>query len=111
MGCNMSLTLHFTNSDLDSFLETWQPSPMIMMKSSIRISFKLKRSKVENGVLVCWRTTAEGRHHMAKIKRQKKRTWGGLINIFLDRVGYKQTFSFFDAVYFNEMGWVCGAYG
>jgi len=46
---------------------------MNMTKGSIRIFLKLKRSSVKNGVQVCWLTSAEVRHHMAKIKRQKKR--------------------------------------
>jgi len=42
-------------------------------KGYIKIFPKLERGTVEYRVRVCWLITAEGRHHMVKIKRQKKR--------------------------------------
>ena len=58
MVCSMSLKLHILHPYLDFFLKTWEPSPMNMVKGSIKIFPKLKRGMVEHGVQKCWVTTA-----------------------------------------------------
>jgi hypothetical protein len=68
---NTSLKIHFPNSHLNFFLQTLEPSPMNMAKGSIRLFPKLKRGTVENGILICWLTTAgvlQGIQQMAKIR-------------------------------------------
>jgi hypothetical protein len=58
-GRNMSLKLHFLYSQLDIFfLKIREPSSMNMVKDSITKFPKLKKGTVENGVQICWLTTA-----------------------------------------------------
>jgi ATP-dependent exoDNAse (exonuclease V) beta subunit len=58
-GRNMSQKLNFLHSQLDIFsLKTREPSPMNMVKDSNTKFPKLKRGTMENGVQICWLTTA-----------------------------------------------------
>jgi hypothetical protein len=57
-GVNMSLKLLFLHSNLDYFLQTWEPSPMNVAKVSIRIFPKQKRGTLENGFQIHWLTAA-----------------------------------------------------
>jgi hypothetical protein len=47
MGYNMSLKLNFLHSHSEFFLKTWEPSPMNVVKGSIRIILRLKRCMVK----------------------------------------------------------------
>ena len=58
MGCNMSFQFHFMHFNLDFFMKTWEPSPINMAKISIRTFPTWEIGTVENGVQICWLTTA-----------------------------------------------------
>jgi hypothetical protein len=74
----MSLILHFLNSNPDFVLKKKKKtelSPMNMAESSIRIFPNLEKGTVENGVQICWMTTAgilQGRHQMAKVRGKRR---------------------------------------
>jgi hypothetical protein len=74
MGSNVSLLLHFMHFHLDFFVKTWEPSPTNMAKGSVRTFPKWEGGTLENGVQICWLTTAGvmlGRHQIANIRRSE----------------------------------------
>jgi len=55
MRCNID-TSFFAFPFVLFFLETWDQSPMNMVKGSIRIFSKWERGTMDYGVQICWLT-------------------------------------------------------
>ena len=89
-GCNMSLQLHFLPFLLIIFSKNRGAFPINMEKVSVKIFPKLKRGTVENGVRMCWLSTAgvlQGR--ITSYLRDKRRQIGCPLNFFKQDTVYR----------------------
>jgi len=72
-------------------------------KFTTRIFPKLRRATLDNGVLICCVITTVILYEIQKLAKigGKRRRRERLINVFLVRLTYIETFSLFDNLYWN----------